>query len=137
MVAKESEHNIILRLGDPGGDGHDKTCEFNYVCNKNKKEIFSAYKKGAKKIGFDFINAVSTEYRDRVISEKYLKKLEKAGFDIFRLEDIEEDYSEGVSLTEEDYVNIFLFFVGVGDPSITYEGLNHEVMDIGGYGLFY
>ena len=40
-------------------------------------------------------------------------------------------------LNEEDYISIFLFFVKVGDPSITYKKLDCAVMDIGGYGLFH
>jgi len=137
VAAKESKYNIILRLGDPSDDGHGKTCEFNYVFDKSKDDIFAAYKEGAKKIGFDFINEVAVDYEDRIIAGKHLKKLKKEGFNLFNLENMEEKFSEGVSLTEKDFVSIFLFFVGVGDPSITYKKLDCEVLDIGGYGLFY
>lgn len=134
---KESKYNIILRLGDPSEDGHGKTCEFNYVFNKSKDEIFSAYKEGAKKIGFDLINEVAVEYEDRIIAEKHLKKLKKKGFNLVNLENIEENFSGGISLSDKDFVRIFLFFVEVGDPLITYKKLDCDVLDIGGYGLFY
>jgi hypothetical protein len=137
VVDKESKYNIILRLGDPSEDGHGKTCEFNYVFNKSKDEIFSAYKEGAKKIGFDLINEVAVEYEDRIIAEKHLKKLKKKGFNLVNLENIEENFSGGISLSDKDFVRIFLFFVEVGDPLITYKKLDCDVLDIGGYGLFY
>ncbi len=136
VAAKESKYNIILRLGDPSEDGHGKTCEFNYVFNKSKDEIFSAYKEGAKKIGFDLINEVAIEYEDATLDEARFKKLKGAGFDCSYIY-TEEDAESVKYVNEEDYISIFLFFVKEGDPSIIYEELNCEVMDIGGYGLFY
>jgi hypothetical protein len=133
----ERKYNITIRVGDPSDDGHGKTRESSYIFNKSKAEIFAAYREGAKKIGFDFIDNVAVDYEDRIIAEKHLKKLKKKGFNLVNLENIEENFSEGISLSDKDFVRIFLFFVEVGDPLIMYKGLDCEVLDIGGYGLFY
>lgn len=139
----KQKYNITLLLGDPSEDGHGKTCEFNYEFNKSKEAIFAAYKEGVKKIGFDFINEVAIEYDDTSLGEDYFRKLKEAGFDCSyfynngHMDNHDEGDTEYVNyLNEEDYVSIFLFFVKVGDPSITYTDLNCAVMDIGGYGLF-
>ena len=138
------KYNIILRLGDPSDDGHGKTCEFNYVFDKSKDDIFAAYKEGVEKIGFDFINEVAVEYEDSSLDDDSFRKLKEAGFDCSHfynnghMDNHDEGDAEYVNfLNEEDYISIFLFFVKVGDPSITYKKLDCAVMDIGGYGLFH
>jgi hypothetical protein len=140
-VVAAKKHNITLLLGDWGGDGHEKTCEFNYVFNKSKDEIFDAYKKGAEKVGFDFINTVAVDYEDSYIEDAIYEKLKKVG----AMEELTwEDYAEQCRKTgdkmridRDDYVKIFLFIVTLGDPFIEYTEVKREIMDIGGYGFFY
>ena len=96
-----------------------------------------------EKIGFDFINEVAVEYEDSSLDDDSFRKLKEAGFDCsyFYNNGLMDNHDEGDAeyvnyLNEEDYISIFLFFIKVGDPSITYMDLNCAVMDIGGYGLF-
>jgi len=139
-VVADKEYNIVLRLGDPGGDGHEKTREFNYVFNKSKKDIFDAYWKGTEKVGFEFINTVAVDYGDSSIEDSLYEKLKK----VRAMEECDwEEYADRCRKNKskmyidcKDYVRIFLFIVTLGDPSIEYTEVDSEVIDIGGYGFF-
>lgn len=140
---KTKFHNINLIVGDWSGDGHEKTEIIEIKCNLPLEELQMAYKKGSKKVGFDFINIVATDYEDSILHSKEWKKLEKLGCKIKLVlchgtdkqnPDYDLDY-DGSS-----YVEILLFICSLGHPDLKYKFVEKDWTNqwtIGGYGLFY
>lgn len=145
------KHIISLVLGDWSSDGHGKTDTVNIKSNLDKNELFKSYKKGSKKVGFNFIDEVCSDYEDGLLSKNYLNLLVKQGFTVDSLgndisisnlievtEAFEAD-SEGLDLDTETYTRIFLFITKLGNEKFQYEILKQKdspTIEIGGYGLF-
>lgn len=123
----ELPHQIELVIGDPGGDGHEKTRRYMINSTLDSTALWKAYKAGVKLLGFDFINTVATEYEERDISSDQVAKLIAAGYKI----DPETD-----NVWRDDFVDIFLFIARLGNHEFQSEKAKSESMDIGGYGLF-
>lgn len=126
---------INILIGDRFDDGHGKHSSRIFLCNKDREEIMKAYKKGSKKVGFNLIDTVATEYEEWYIDKKIVEKLKKHGFD----GEFEDSYGKEEThcrLYESLYLEIFQFIVQLGDPSIEFEPAGAEAIDIGGYGLF-
>lgn len=123
--------NVIdLIIGDYSGDSHDKKERYSIESNISLSALKRAYKRGTKKLGFDFIGSVAAEYEDNSLSENYVDILKSKGYDFT---DIDTD-----SLEEDIYLDIFLFIIKLGNDSFKYK-LKEESDDrwnIGGYGLF-
>ena len=128
-------HIIELVVGDWSGDGHCQTATHSIRSNLSKKEILYAYEKGQKISG---IGEICTEYEDALLSKEALEKLLSLGVpvEIFN-DEIEEDGIAYISVDE--YVFIYLFIAGLGEPHFKYEFVEKDHLphiNIGGYGLF-
>ncbi len=133
----EKTHRIRLVLGDWSHDGHGQTSEEYINSNLSLKQINAAYKKGTKKIGFDFCDTAACEYEDSTISKENFKALRDAGFDD-ELENCDDDSEEdGVSIWRDDFTRMYLFIVKLGNPAFTFtEAKDEGTIHVGGYGLF-
>lgn len=143
-----SEPTIIISLvvGDWSGDGHDKRETVNIKSNLDKKAMEKAYKKGTKKLGFDFCKDVCAEYEDNKLPPEKLDALVKLGLETkgmgleYDLKRIKKDEGVEIGLWHDDFVEIYLFIVKLGDDEFTFEYLNADAnptINIGGYGMFY
>lgn len=143
-------HATTLVVGDWSDDGHGKTDVIIIHSNIESEKIMGAYRKASKKLGFKLIDDVCTDYEDSMLPTQDLKKLMDHGL---RLEQIfepgydeleeakralENESSEGISLWPDSYAKIFLFIVGLGDPTFGYKIVEDDTsrINIGGYGLF-
>lgn len=144
-MSKKLPHVTSLVLGDWSDDGHGKTDITSIKSNLDPDQIMEAYKKGSKKLGFDFINEVAADYEDSAIDANQLQKLVDAGLDIEK--SFQDDYSikeakealeneQRAGLWVDSYRNIFLFIVKLGNDKFEYEIDNNAQLNIGGYGLF-
>ena len=138
--------NIIsLVIGDWSGDGHSQSNTIVIKSNLDKKAIEKAYKKGTKKLGFDFIKDIAADYADQNLSKERLDVLLKHGLKTkdldldFDLKRKEYEEGPGVNIWHDDYVEIYLFIVKLGNEEFKYELLEGDVnptIHIGGYGLY-
>jgi hypothetical protein len=126
------EHIFKIEMGDPGGDGHDKSDEYFYQSNYPLSEIQKAYEKSCKKTGVDLHNSCS-EYEDSTIDESVIEALESAGMDIKKI------------IPDAEYVNIDNFssliieFVRLSMPKdFKCERTMNKIKSLGnfGYGLY-
>jgi hypothetical protein len=138
---------VTLVVGDWSGDGHGQTDTIIIESNLDAKKIMSAYKKGSKKLGFDWINDVGAKYEDNLLPIDKLKKLIEHGLnleEIFYDWEVEEaqrllkdDNSKGVQLWSHSYTTAFLFITKLGNKTFEYNFIvDDNRLNIGGYGLF-
>ncbi len=136
---------ISLVIGDWSGDGHDKRETINIKSSLDKKAMEKAYKKGAKKLGFDFCKDVCAEYEDNKIPSEKLDALVKLGLETkgmgleYDLKRMKKDKDVGIGLWHDDFVEIYLFLIKLGNEEFTFEYLDvdtNPTINIGGYGMF-
>lgn len=124
--------NICLVLGDYNGDGHEETQNVWVECSKSLKHLERAYALGTKKLGFDFCTTVCTG--GHTLPKRTFSLLVSLGW--VPPKHITETKR---GLDFDDFVQVFLFLVSLGDPEIVVRVITPEgppTMWIGGYGLF-
>lgn len=131
------KHNITIVVGDWSRDGHGMTETFSISSSLDRMKISEAYKKGVTKLGFS-ISECCQNYEDPYLDDTNVKLLEAAGFDLTSLDAFDPESEETLfSLLPDDFNNIYLFTVKLGDPSFEWEIIDSNRINIGGYGLFY
>ena len=139
---KKKLNRISLVIGDESGDGHEKTEDIDIWCSLTTKGLQDAYKKGAKKLGFDFTDTVARDYEDNRLSKDRYDKLTKLGLKLdYELELYDKDNEEeGYCIEQITYAEITMFICSIGSPGLVYKFIENDYFDrwhIGGYGLFY
>ena len=128
-------NTISIVVGDWSDDGHGKTAHYQIQSNLSHKEISKAYKKGSKKLGFDFSETVASSYDDSEIPAEELVKLREAGW-TGEFYDVAEP-GEPQYLEADTFMEIWLFIAKLGNPLMEYEiPAVDSTLNIGGYGLF-
>ncbi len=129
--------SVELEVGDSGGDGHDKTDSIIIRTNFNKVALKSAYYVGTAVAEFDLIGDFAEEFEDNLLPKKHYEKLVELGYDK-DLEFGDSDDEENLEISIEDYFNIYLFMIKLGNPKFSYEIISADsYLDLGGYGLFF
>lgn len=142
------DKTITLVLGDWSDDGHGKSETIVVGSNLDKDEVFKAYQKGSKKLGFNFIDKIAADYEDNWLSSDKLGKLMEHGitpekffsndYDLKQAKEALEN-EDGVGLWTDSYAAIFLLIAKLGNETFEYEILPEDRssrINIGGYGLF-
>lgn len=115
-----------LVIGDPSGDGHDKTVNMFIKTNKTQKEL----KDIINDMSFDIDN-ICGEYEESTLSEEVVKDLISIGVKLSE-ETIKDTY-----IDHSIIFDIILQLFEIQDPTFKYEKI--ELGYIGfnaGYGLF-
>ena len=123
---------VELVVGDKGCDGHEKNVSF-FVHANSKEELKDGYAAGCRILGFDFIKECCEEYEDNHIPEWALEKLQEHGL----LEDIVTDDWGDFGVDWDQWVDIYLGIVKLGNPNFHIKKHTMETLGIGGYGLFF
>lgn len=128
-----------LVMGDWSDDGHGKTEDIVIKSNLTSKQLEAAYKKGVKKLGFDFSEVCCADYEDSEVPEEYQEKLLKAGLADYLPEDqLEGDGNWFDDFYTDHYMWVWMFIAHLGDPSLVWENAKEvNSINIGGYGLFH
>ena len=134
-MEKELKHVVNLILGDSGGDGHEKESMTSIMSNCTKQEIKLAYQEGTKLVGFDLTKQVCYEFDDREINREFYNKLVELGLPKNE-SDFDGDENDPISIWLDDFTEMYLFIVKLGNPDFDYEFLQNSDIDIGGYGFF-
>lgn len=138
---------IKLVVGDWSNDGHNQSDTFYIRSNKTAEEIEAAIPKAMDLTGMSFKGGdpkkyyqVACDYEDSYIPAKVLNKLKDKGieFPYDKLEN-EPDAEGSVCLVPDDFVEVWCWFVKLGDPSIEIKIENTSIPTIypGGYGLYF
>lgn len=127
---------IRLVVGDWSGDGHEKTQTIYIESNLSTDQLTKAYKNGCKVIGFKLIDYIADDYLDDAIGEDEINKLQTTGFDISKIKTEPDFNGRTASLYVQNYVDIYLHIVKLGNPKFKFEIVNPPYLNIGGYGLF-
>lgn len=119
------ENLCTLVLGDWSGDGHSMTTRYVIRSTLTVEGIKAAYLKGAAIIGVDVSQEVAGD--DESIDEVSAALFTEAGMEI-----------DPGHLRLENFLELYLFTVKVGEPTFTYEIVPDTTthINIGGYGLF-
>lgn len=126
-------NKITFLVGDDAGEGHAMTERVEVETNFNATKLIKAYKKGAKKLNYDFeVKAASVHNK---------KKLPKSVFDVL----IDSGYvatkrfAKTRELDVDTYVDIWCFIAKLGDSKLRFRTPSDEEpneLPIGGYALF-
>lgn len=131
-------YQIELTLGDMSGDGHGRSKSFLIQSSLNKKELQDAYEKAVKKTKVDLVNSVAIDYEENTISEKFFKKLQKAGVKLDDLFFEDEDGDIDYQFSEyEIFAELYLRMAKLIVPEFTYSFIELPRIRLGGYGLFF
>lgn len=147
------EHSLTFVLGDWSHDGHGITEMYTVQSNRTLKETEAAYKKGVKKLGFDYANVAAEGYEESYIEYEHLKTMLEKGLtleEMFAKNDYclkeakhdmktAEEPGEGqIQLDDAAYIVGWLFVARLGDPDGKWQIAEKEpeVIHAGGYGLF-
>lgn len=90
---KKLKYTLQLVLGDWSFDGHKQTDAILLNTNLTKDEVNEAYSLAIKKLGFNFIEEVCSEYEDNLLTQNHLDLLVSQGFSIDDL-GVKDDYSK-------------------------------------------
>ncbi len=141
----ELAHIITLSVGDWSGDGHGKSDSIVIRSNLDKKAIEKSYRKATKELGFDFCKDVCAEWEDNNLPKEMLDALVERGLKTVKMDidfDIERSKKDNeweVHLWVNDYANIYLFIVALGNKEFQYIPLDGDInptIHIGGYGIY-
>ena len=133
------KHLVKVVVGDWSGDGHNITETTIIESNLTSSELYSAYIKGSKIVGFDLSECCS-DYQDSKLQGQYIKMLRENGIDIIfdgRAEDPLDDEDDGVNLMVEEFVEIYLNICKLARPEFEWKEVRLGNLDIGGYGLMW
>lgn len=161
------KNTFQLVLGDWSNDGHGMTENYELLTDASKENIEAAYVVGSTRLDIN-MNNIAANYQDPYMKGSDLIKLINAGYDPTLSEsdwgstlldeltdtlELEEELTrdlliknlnkfgnnEEIPLSCEDFAEIFMFIVCIGDPLIKYvlkfNNANTNIY-IGGYGLF-
>jgi len=121
---------INLVLGDWSNDGHGRTTTFNIFTNLSKDEIDQAYKLGTNHLGIDFCDEIC-DHDSTILPIEVYDKLRKNGYTgKFKL------YKGEIYPDIDDFVDIYLFLVKLGNPKFKYMNISDNPLYIGGLGFF-
>ena len=126
-------NRISLLMGDESRDGHGETESLVLDTNRTRKELEKAYKKGARKLGFDFELKAANEYGTRRLAKPVFEALKKLGWPV------PEGFEKTRELDTDIYADIWIFLAKLGDPKLeVYVQTPDSVEElyIGGYALF-
>ncbi len=123
---------VMLQVGDWSLDGHEKVEDFYFETNAiDKVQVINGFSDGAKILGFD-ISRYCEEYEDCEIPTKAALRFQSL---LLSGTDTEK---ESKSICPQEFVNIWVHTVTVGNPSIRMTPVTVDaVIPVGGYGLFY
>lgn len=126
-------NRISLLMGDESKDGHGETESLVLDTNRTRKKLEKAYKKGARKLGYDFELKAAHEYGNRRLAKPIFDALKKLGWPV------PEDFEKTRELNVDIYADIWIFLAKLGDPKLeVYVQTPDPVKElyIGGYALF-
>lgn len=70
------KYYLGFTLGDPSNDGHGTTSDYHLVVNHSAQDIAEAYRTASRKLGFDFVEIVGSDYEpDYYIPREMTSKL--------------------------------------------------------------
>lgn len=129
---KNLPYPIELVTGDSSGDGHKLTESFNIVCNLEEEALMKAFKKGEKKLGIEFEEAMSN-FPAKNLPEEMVEILSEEGIPLDDVEFYKGEYFLNIS----NYYDIWLAIAQVGNEKMKWSHNNYvRRLVIGGYGLF-
>lgn len=109
--------NMYLAIGDTSGDGHGRNEKVLIDCNKSIKSIQVAYRESCEKTGIPFHENICSEYGDNIIREEVQIELKTHNIDFdFSVLDPCDDGSEDCYIYVDQYVDLFMAFVGISMP---------------------
>lgn len=124
-------HLIPVVFGDWSGDGHGGIDRQYFWSNHPVSVWRRAIYDGECKSGVN-LRDICGDYEDTSISPEIESKLKAAGYSC--------DFKNPECITPQDYMNIFLFLLSLGNPRIIYHNIRHgphyQEVHAGGYGLF-
>jgi len=128
---------VNLVIGANYGVGHGMRCIMLVNSSLNIDELSEAYKRGERKLGFNFQFAVAHKPNDCALSREQHDQLVKAGIPMQDLNgDVLEQYGSEYGLTPVSYLHIWLHIAKLGDPTLDWEMAKLPQLHIGGYGLY-
>lgn len=142
IAPPELPNLVVIVYGDWSGDGHDHTSRTYVWSNKGVAEWRAAVAKGNAIVGFNIQEDVAAEYEQTAVPKELVEKAFAAGwrykFDKYATSQLKKD---GLyDFDNGSYEDLFLFIVGLGDPELKWQALNHgshhQEVHAGGYGLF-
>jgi hypothetical protein len=136
--------NIELVVGDWSFDGHEKTARFVIDSSLELTDLLKAYKKGCEKVGFDLSKSVADEYEDSIITEKQLNAIKgdipfpKVITKWYAFEKKYNSKKHEYCISLDVFAALWCHVAKRGNPDFSYRFIeNKDVINIGGYGLFY
>lgn len=132
---------LTLVIGDWSGDGHNATSTIVCESNLTGAEVMQAYLTAVGIVGFDLSAEVACDYGNRILSADKAERLLELGYDKLH-DDQFLDYAERADdgswtlYSDESYLDIYLFFVKLGNGEAQITPIDVDQVAIGGYGLF-
>lgn len=131
-------HTIQLCFGDWSGDGHNQHDRVSVGCSHDLKHVIAAYEKAVKKLGVNPIENLCSEHEDHTIPQNFVDAFKANGIDSsVYFEEIEGDGGIPKMWNLNDWPELIMAVVKLGDPDIVFHKVDSVVWDIGGYGLFF
>jgi hypothetical protein len=152
-------YKITVNIGDWSNDGHGKTEDFVYGCNKPLKSIAAAYKKAAKKLP-EVIHPINVfeHYEDKSLTAEAYFAMFDAGYDMLAgfnnakervrrekhlKDETWEDILQYPQVGPDEFSLYILWFCQQGDPGLVFSKESSEklfgyggITENVGYGLF-
>lgn len=123
---------VNLIVGDWSDDGHGKTETYAIESNIERNEITHAYNKALKQNPkLNDFEQLCEGYEDSSIPEEFLDELKRLGYQAPAWMEKE------LRISRDEFVDIYLFIVKVGNPAFEYSKVRANEINIGGYGLFW
>lgn len=152
-------HRFTVNIGDWSDDGHGKTEEYVFGCNKPMKAVVSAFKKACKKFPREtHPTSIFSDYEEHSLTPKAYFEIFDAGYDMLhgfnepkerarREKDLPDESWEDMlrypQVDKEELALYILWFCQQGDASLVFSKETADKLfgffgmtDQAGYGLF-
>lgn len=151
-------HRFTVNIGDWSDDGHGKTEEYVFGCNKPMKDVVSAFKKASKSLKLVIPTTIFEDYEDRSLTAKAYFEIFDSGYDMLHgfnepkerarrekelPDETWEDMLKYPQVDKEELALYILWFCQQGDSSLVFSQETADklfgfsgIQDNAGYGLF-
>lgn len=147
-----NKHYFTIPIGDWSGDGHGKSRDFVIESNKSLEEVKEIYFQVCEKSGFALDGhgkfAPCSEYEEYNITADQAHRLNEIGINLYEIFDDLEFISEICDVIPDEFIELVLAFIRLGDPELEIKvlhmpqfqhyGYDEKKRHIGyfGYGLY-
>jgi len=138
MTTSSLPHFVSFVIGVANCDyGHKQNRHFHFDMSHARDEVMAAFRKTARTFNLD-ITKLFLDWRKDVMPQAFIDRarstLQGQPEALELLDYIEHECDGRVEF--EGHMDMYLYLAKVSEPTLEWKNSKHQIIDLGGYGLF-